>query len=221
MPWEPGNHQDKLARVNSLFPPFPALPSPAAPCCFPSCSQACPPRAGGRNRFQSQRGEVRCVRARARAAELAPGFPCTHPSVVRVGSPGASIHTTRGEPVFFPPLVGGAQKGGAEAPARVQTAGRAQRGAHTSLPHACPARVPSTPKLRGGTAHTLVQLSDPLAARILSPRAGIRSKRLVRWPLQCCALRDRGAASPPVCLPPGALLLPLKTPTAGGWLPSS
>lgn len=152
------------------------------------------------------RGSVR-QGASACGPERAPSFPCTHPSVVRLGSPGASIHTTRGEPFFS--TRGGAQNGGAGAPERVQPAIRAQRGVHTSLPHACPARVLSTPKLRGEMAHILVPLCDLLATRVSSPRAGSRRKRLVRWPLRCCALRGRGgsqsaslpaAGSAPSCL---------------------
>ena len=106
----------------TLFPPFPALPSPAAPRFFPSCSTS--PRAGGRNRFQSPRGQVRCDRARARAAERASGFPCTHRSVVSLGSPPTpscepswSVHPLQtGENLFS--LVVGSQIGGAEAPGR-------------------------------------------------------------------------------------------------------
>ena len=101
-------------RANSLgltlFPPFPVLPAPAVPCFFPNCSLS--HRAGGRNRFQSPPGWVQCVRAQARAAEIAPSFPCTHRSVVSLGSPqvvsgvGASVHTTLGKMIFL--VVGGA-----------------------------------------------------------------------------------------------------------------
>lgn len=144
---------------------------------FPSCS----PRAGGRNRFPTPLGQVReHVRLSAPPAFPAPthqwsaaGLPGIHPHY-----PGGTIYSS----------CGGTQKGGGRGARARPHGGKSRRGARTSVPHACPARLLSTPKLRGELARILAPLSDLLANRVLSPRPGRRRKRLVRWPQECGAL---------------------------------
>lgn len=152
---------------------------------FPSCSQSCPPEpeaaTGSRRRLARFGASGReHVRPSAPPAFPAPtyqwsavGLPDIHPHY-----PGGTIYSS----------CGGTQKGGGRGARARPHGGKSRRGARTSVPHACPARVLSTPKLRGEMARILAPLSDLLATRVLSPRPGSRRKRLVRWPQECCAL---------------------------------
>lgn len=135
---------------------WPALA--AAPTSSPSCS--CPPRAGDRNRFQSPRGQVRCDRGRARAAERVPrlslhpqisGQPWVSPSCKR----GWSVHSPShwGKPFHL--VVERTNRRGRAAGTRVRGAPalRATGPGNVPFPRpapaalVCPARVLSIPKL--------------------------------------------------------------------------
>lgn len=191
------------------------LPSPTASLFLPQLFLV--PQGWRSQQVPVSAGPVRCVRARTPAAVRAAGFPCTHRSVVSLGSVGSCLYTTLGKPF----LKCGAHKG--EEGQRLRASVRAHPHHKKGWERArspCAAHVLSTPKLRREVARILALPSYVLETLVRRPRPASWRERLVKVARWCCALSGCGAASLPTRLPPGALLSPWKTLIAGGWLPS-
>lgn len=180
-----------VRRVNARWLRFSVLPTPAAPRSFPSWSVS--HGAGGRNRFQSPLGHIRC------APEPAPPPPLLHAPASGQSwvSPsceqGWSVHPQHvGENAFS--SCGGAPRGRGTLRRDSEAWGGPGKGpTHLCLPRAhprAPRRDRPRPVLAFRSPHSTC--GEPSPAR--------KRWRLVTCPAECCAGWGRGAPSPRVPL---------------------